>query len=420
MILGAQFQETELAQHFRETFYSAFFDPAALDIIERNADRILGEMGVRIDDTDSHDLLVRIGGKSDGNRIYLDGGILRRIIRAAAPARFRICARNPMRDVVIGAGERPMFAPIYGAPDVLLTDGKRVKGTREIYRQLVEVVHGTNGLNSTGHMICVMDDVAETDRPWAMLHAHLTLSDKPFMGSIASPEITSEFISLTKAALDREPEPGRCNLVHLINCSPPLTYWENPLRCLRRIAEAGEAAMVSSYMMMGATSPVTVLGALTQGYAEVLVGLALAQLWRPGTPVILGILGWPFDMRSMVPNFGDPASALVQYIAGELARRLGIPARGDGAVTSAKVDDAQAASEGAKNLAAAVGSGASFVLHAAGWLEHGRCVSFEKLRRDAFAISVGQFGEEMESREPEPLDPLIESEIRQRAHVDRI
>jgi trimethylamine--corrinoid protein Co-methyltransferase len=379
--------ERELSDYFVGKHLPAA-DASALDAIEKAADRVLEEIGIRFqNDPETIEVLRQTGAETDGDIVRLDGNALRQIVRKNAPSSFRLRARNPKRDTVIGGSEYPSFAPIYGAPDVLLESGKRVKGTRDIYHQLVSIAHETPGLTNTGHMICVMDDVPEASRPLEMLLAHLALSDKPFMGSIASPEVAIEYMELTAAAIARPPEPEACNLVHLLNCSPPLTFWENPLKCLRSIAQAGECAMVSSYMMMGATSPSTIAGTIIQGYAEVLSGLALTQLWRVGAPVVVGILGFPFDMRSMLPNFGDPASQLVQIYSGELARRLGIPFRGDGAVTSAKLNDAQAGSEGARGLAGSITSGANFILHSAGWLEQGRCVSVDKLRRDGAAIA---------------------------------
>lgn len=401
----------ELSWHLANTFYSTTSDSAVFNTIETNADRVLAETGVRFDDPETVELLRSIGGETRGDRVILDGVRLRELVRRHAPSTFRLRARNPARDATVGGPGGPQFAPMYGAPDVLLENGERVKGTLEIYREIVAMSHASPGMTNTGHMVCVIDDVDEEFRSWAMLHAHLAYSDKPFMGCIGSPEIAMEYMTLTQAAVGRAPEKGACHLVHLVNSTPPLTFWENPLRCLRRIAEAGEASMISSYMMMGATSPATIAGSLTQGYAEVLAGLAVAQLWNPGCPVIMGILAWPFDMRTMQPRFGDPASQLVQYHSAELARRLGVPSRGDGAVTSSKVDDAQAGSESARNLAATVNSGAGFVLHSAGWLEQGRCISIGKLRRDALAIDRTYFGDRQECNPPPELDSAIKQEI---------
>lgn len=407
-------QQRELSEYLARSFLPAA-DAVAFDAIEKAADQILEEVGIRFqNDPETIEQLRRAGGVVDGEVVRLDGSALRQIIRRSAPSSFRLRARNPDRDTVVGGLACTSFAPIYGAPDVLLESRQRVKGSRDIYHQLLAIAHESPGLTNTGHMVCVMDDVPEVSRPLEMLLAHLTCSDKPFMGSIACPEIAMEYIDLTAAAFQRPAQTGACNLLHLVNCTPPLTYWENPLKCLRIIARAGEAAMISSYMMMGATSPTTIAGSLIQGYAEVLPGLALTQLWRPGAPAVMGILGWPFDMRTMLPNFGDPASQLVQLYSSELARRLGIPSRGDGAVTSAKVDDAQAGSEGARVLAASVVSGADFILHSAGWLEQGRCVSVAKFRRDAAAIAETYLQTSIACEPPAAPDPAIEAEIRGR------
>jgi len=86
--------------------------------------------------------------------------------------------------------------------------------------------------------------------------------------------------------------------------------------------------------------------------------------------------------------------------------------RGDGAITSAKVDDAQSGAEGGRVLSAAVASGAHFILHAAGWLEQGRTVSLEKFRRDAAALA--ELGHGRPADLPAQLDRGIEMEIRGR------
>ncbi|WP_201414820.1 trimethylamine methyltransferase family protein [Mesorhizobium sp. J8] len=406
-------REHHAAQDFVASSCRPEHDEAGLESIEKAADRVLEETGIRfLDDPQTIDMLKQIGGVASGDVVRLDGTELRSIIRRHAPAKFLLRGRNPARDTLVGASAPPVFAPIYGAPNVVLGNGKRVAGTRQIYAELVAAAHAALGLTNTGQMICVMEDVPEDRRPLEMLLAHLIHSDKPFMGSIASPAAAEAVADLTAAAVGRPAAARECNLLHLINATPPLTYWPNPLKCLRAIALKGEASMVSSYMMMGATSPVTVAGALIQGYAEVLAGLALAQLWRPGAPVVMGILAYPFDMRRMLPDFGDPASQLVQHYAAKLGRRLGVPVRGDGAITSAKVDDAQSGAEGGRVLSAAVSSGAHFILHATGWLEQGRTVSLEKFHRDAAALA--ELGHGKPADLPMHLDHGIEAEIRGR------
>ena len=118
-----------------------------------------------------------------------------------------------------------------------------------------------------------------------------------------------------------------------------------------------------------------------------MLGLTLAQLYRPGVPVMLGICTLPFSMRSMLPVFGDPVTWMGQYAGVQLARRLGLPAFSYGAMTSAKTNEQQAGYESGHLLTHAHASGADFILHAAGWLEQGRTASGDKFEQDEAMIA---------------------------------
>ena len=381
---------------FTKGFAGAFAEDtgAWIQQIKQSADIILRDVGIQFEgDPETLEALRGIGATVDGEMVRLDGGALRSIIRESAPTRFKLRARDPALDCNVGPGCQPVCAPVYGPPNVLLADGKRTMGSRQIYRELVSMADACGGLANTGHMLCVMNDILEQERPAEMALAHLECSRKSFMGSVASPEAALEVISMLRTTMANGPavpggcqEEPSCSLLHLINSTPPLTYKDNPLKCLRTVAQAGEGCVVTSYMMLGATGPVTPAGALAQGYAECLAGLALTQIWRPGTPVVMGLFGTPFSMSSMQPFFGDPLTQLIQIHAVALARDLGIPVRGDGGITSAPVDDAQAGFEGGRATGIALTAGCDFVLHAAGWLESGRCVSIGKFTREAKAI----------------------------------
>jgi trimethylamine--corrinoid protein Co-methyltransferase len=111
--------------------------------------------------------------------------------------------------------------------------------------------------------------------------------------------------------------------------------------------------------------------------------MALAQLVRPGAPVVLGSFASSMSMQSGAPTFGTPEPALVLYAMAALARRLGVPFRSGGSLCASKVADAQAAYESAATLIPTVLAGVNFVLHAAGWLEGGLTVGYEKFVMDA-------------------------------------
>ncbi len=66
-----------------------------------------------------------------------------------------------------------------------------------------------------------------------------------------------------------------------------------------------------------------------------------------------------------------------------LARRLGVPFRSGGNLCASKVPDAQAGAESASTLIPTLLAGTHFVLHAAGWLEGGLTMGYEKFIIDA-------------------------------------
>ena len=88
-------------------------------------------------------------------------------------------------------------------------------------------------------------------------------------------------------------------------------------------------------------------------------------------------------MQSGAPTFGTPEPALVLHAMAQLARRLGVPFRSGGNLCASKIPDAQAAYESAATFHPTVMAGVNFVLHAAGWLEGGLAVGYEKFVLDA-------------------------------------
>ena len=134
-------------------------------------------------------------------------------------------------------------------------------------------------------------------------------------------------------------------------------------------------------------SPVTVAGTAAQTLAEALAGMAFVQLVRPGAPVILGSFASSISMQSGAPTFGTPEPALVLYVMAALARRLGVPFRSGGNLCASKTADAQAAYESAATFIPTILAGTNFVLHAAGWLEGGLSIGYEK-----FILDLDQCG----------------------------
>jgi trimethylamine--corrinoid protein Co-methyltransferase len=134
-------------------------------------------------------------------------------------------------------------------------------------------------------------------------------------------------------------------------------------------------------------APITVAGALTLSHAEALAAITLTQLARPGAPVTYGTFTSNVDMKSGAPAFGTPEQVKATLGAGQLARHLGLPWR-CAAGSAANVNDVQAAHETEISAWGCLSAGATVMIHAAGWLEGGLTVSYEKLITDMEMVQV--------------------------------
>ena len=179
-----------------------------------------------------------------------------------------------------------------------------------------------------------------------------------------------------------------CYMTSLININSPLVFDATMMGALEVYARAGQATIVSPFIVGGAMAPVSVAGTLTQVLAEATCGIAYAQLVNPGCPVIFGAFVTSIDMNSGAPTFGTPEASKILWGAGQLARRLNLPFRSGGALCGSKLPDAQAAYESTNTLQAALVGGVNFMLHACGWLEGGLVSGYEKFVLDADQLGV--------------------------------
>jgi trimethylamine--corrinoid protein Co-methyltransferase len=225
------------------------------------------------------------------------------------------------------------------------------------------------------------EQVAPQDVPVNIRHLHrvrsaFTLTDKVVMDSAHGRIITKDFLALARfvfGSLDGDPVTGDA-----INVNSPLRFDDRMLGGLITYARAGQATFITPFILAGAMSPVTMAAALAQQNAEVLAGVALTQLFRPGAPVVYGGFTTNIDMRSGSPSFGTPEGAWALLVGGQPARRYVLPYRGSGSLTNAKTADAQSAYESMWTLWPAVMAHTNLIMHSAGWVDGGLTVSYEK------------------------------------------
>jgi trimethylamine---corrinoid protein Co-methyltransferase len=353
----------------------------AAELIEHNADTILEEVGVIFRDyPEALQLVGDAGADVTGDRVRFPRGMCREIVSKSAPAVYTQHARNPARSVQIG-GDATVFAPNYGSPFVHDLDRGRRYATLADFESFVKLTYASPYLHHSGGTVCEPVDVPVNKRHLDMVYAHLRYSDKPFMGSVTAGSRAADSVELARIGFGGDLG-ERTVITSLINAASPLVWDATMLAAAHVYAANNQACLITPFILAGAMAPVTAAGVAAQTLAEALAGMTFVQLVRPGAPVIFGSFASSMSMQTGAPTFGTPEPALVLYVVAQLARRLGVPFRSGGSLSASKVPDAQAAYESANTLQPTILAGVNFVLHAAGWLEGGLAIGYEKFVLD--------------------------------------
>jgi trimethylamine---corrinoid protein Co-methyltransferase len=347
-------------------------DMATLD---RGWRRIVEQLGIEFLHDEAVEAFRAAGQQVEDKVVKLDPEFVLEQV-AKAPREFDLQARNPERTAHIG-GDHMVFASVYGCPFVRQGIERR-EATYADFENLVRLSQAFPQLDSPGGTICEPNDRPLDSRHLDMVYALLTLSDKPFMGSVTSGPNAADTIAMAEMVFGRESLERTPATISLINVNSPLRYDDRMLSALLEYARANQALVITPFLLMGAMSPVSVPATLAQQMAEALAGIALTQLIRPGCPVVFGSFLSNTDMQSGSPSFGTPESAVGLLCTGQIARSFGIPWRSGGGLTASQTVDAQAAYEAMMTMVPTMLAGANFVMHAAGWLESGLVSCYEK------------------------------------------
>ena len=348
----------------------------AMATLDRGWRRIVSEIGVEFILPEAVEIFAAAGQKTEGAKVWLDPDFVMEQV-AKAPREFELQARNRTRSLQVG-GDAMAFGSVYGPPFVREGDVRR-EATMADFQNFCRLSQAFPQLDSAGGTICEPNDVPLDSRHLDMVLALQTLTDKPYMGSVTSGPNAADTIAMTeilfggRASIEATPA-----VISLINVNSPLRYDDRMLAAMFEYVRAGQPVVITPFLLMGAMSPVSVPASLVQQMAEGLAGIALAQLLRPGCPVVFGSFLSNTDMQSGSPSFGTPESAVGLFCTGQIARHFGLPFRSGGGLTASQTVDAQAAYEAMMTMVPTFLAGANWVMHSAGWLESGLVSCYEK------------------------------------------
>ncbi len=348
-------------------------------MIHDAAMEIMREVGVDFHNEKAREILKANGIRVEGTTAFFTEEQVMHWVKMA-PESFTIYARNPKYDVLVG-GDHVNPAPTYGCAFIDDWEGNRRSGTMEDYLKCVKLVQAEDSYSFNGGILIQPGDVPEKTAAVEMFYAAITHSDKAIMLPTGFKE-EMELILEAGAELfgGKEEMIKKPRMISLINTVSPLTLDERMLDCLMILAEYGQPAILCPATMLGATGSLSMAGSLASGTAEDLAGIALAQMIRPGTPVVFGIQSTAADMRGGITfACAAPEGTLMQGFAANMGKFYGMPSRGGGCQTDAPYINCQAGYESMLTFYSAYRHGINVVMEAGGVMDSVNATSFEKL-----------------------------------------
>ncbi|MEO0989352.1 MAG: trimethylamine methyltransferase family protein [Pseudomonadota bacterium] len=364
------------------------FSDDQISALHDTALRTLEELGMKVLLPEARELYRKGGARvDDATEMVFIGREMVEAALASAPRSIPAMAGARHRDLVFEPGALT-FQPGAGAPHATDLERGRRPGNARDFRELVQLTQAFDVLHIMPPLVEPQDVPTET-RHYFTMETQLTLSDKlPFVFSRGRAQVMDSFEMLRDfRGLDTAGFEDATHCYTIINTNSPRALDVPMAEGLIDFARNVQMAIVTPFTLMGAMAPITVAGAVMLSHAEALAAITLSQLARPGAPVMYGTFTSNVDMKSGAPAFGTPEHFKASLAVGQLARLIDLPWR-SATGSAANLNDVQAAGETQFALWGCLMAGATTIIHAAGWLEGGLTVSYEKLVTDVEILNM--------------------------------
>ncbi|EHQ90549.1 trimethylamine methyltransferase family protein [Desulfosporosinus youngiae] len=354
--------------------------------IHRASMLILEQTGMRFNHPKVVEILKENGVKVEGSTAFFTRTQLMEWV-GKAPSQFKMYARNSKYDFEVG-GDHVELLPGYGSPFICNADGKRRDALMSDYVKFLKLFHQSDHHKGNGGVLVQPTDISKSQIV-AMLYAALMHSDKVLVSGSGSAEDVEKLMDMLaivfggKEALLEKP---RC--LTIVNTNSPLQLDTNMLDTMMVFNKYKQPIIIAACAMAGTTTPVTLASTVAITNAEVLAGIAVAQMINPGTPVIYGSQSTTSDMKTGSIACGSPEGALCYQYAARLAKAYGLPCRGGGTVSDAKALSVQAGYESMLTFLATYSAKMNIIIHSAGIMDSYNAMSYEKFIVDLEIIGM--------------------------------
>jgi trimethylamine---corrinoid protein Co-methyltransferase len=317
-----------------------------LDRIIDEAKRVLAEVGMEVRGPEMRRRLIEAGLPTDAaGRVLFPRDVVEKAI-ADAPRSFTLYDRDGDPHADLG-GDRVHFVP--GSSGLKTLDHRTGEVRLADSTDFVEYVRLADGLQHIAYLATAFstnDDIeAQVSDAWR-LYMVLTNSKKPVVSGAFTEHGVPRMVEMMQLFRDdRADLIARPMSIFTITATGNFRYSEDSCQNMIDCVEAGVPVEIVPVTLMGLIAPVTLVGATVFHTVDVLAGITMAQVIRPGAPVLFG--GAPATFHMKIASSPMSAIEAIQldaaYIA--VAKALELPCQSYMALSDGPILDAQAGAE---------------------------------------------------------------------------
>lgn len=313
------------------------------------AGKILAEIGIEVCGARLRERLLDHGLKlartvDDAERVLFPPEVVARAIETA-PKSFPLYDRDGAQHTELG-GDKVHFVP--GSSGLHVLDHRTGETRLSRTRDFIEYVRVADGLGNLGYLATAFstNDIEPMVSDAWRLYLLLTNSVKPVVSGAFSEHGVRRMAAMMQLfRRDQADLVARPMSIFTVTATGFYRYSEDSCQNLLDCAEFGIPIEIVPVTLMGLIAPVTLVGATVMHVADVLAGLTMAQIVKPGTPVLFGGAPATFHMKTAMSPMAAIEALHLNLAYVEVAKSLGLPTQSYMALSEGKFLDAQAGAE---------------------------------------------------------------------------
>lgn len=321
-----------------------------IELMHENAVRVLENAGVVFAYGEALDILEEAGCTVDREtqKVKLPRALIEKCIETA-PASFDLYDRDGNYYCKFGDSQS-RFNPGSSAGFMLADDGVTVRPSTVADLKLIsKVAEYLPQIDFVSSSVVCEEAPGDLGSQY-LYYTEMKYSKKPIIGGATDAMGVPRTFKLLEAVLGSEKNVmEKPYTIFDICVTSPMTWSHIGAQNIVDCAKRNIPIELISAQIAGASGPITIAGCILQHTVETLAGLVLAQVVRPGLPVVYGGAPCTFNMRTMYTPMVSMEANMVTAGYALMGKYYGLPTHTYAALSDSKAIDYQAGSETARS-----------------------------------------------------------------------